>query len=163
MGQDVTSKSFSVAAQHAIADPQVLRLLSNMHQEVQAGCPSGKIYGEALSVALASYLLAQYSQTGAAKMRSGAGFSAAQAARLRDYIQVNLHRDTTLGELADLVGLSPHYFSLLFKNTFFLGSRRREIGSPRRSASRCFDCRSAARLSAPSIGILGLPSGKRPY
>ena len=51
-------------------------------------------------------------------MRSGVSFSAAQAARLEEYIRVDLRCDKTLGELADLVGLSPHYFSFLFKNTF---------------------------------------------
>jgi AraC family transcriptional regulator len=127
-GQDITPKNFSVVSQHAIADPQVLRLLTNMHDEVQAGCPSGKIYGEALSLALANYLLARYSLTGAAKTRAGISFSAPQAARLQDYIRVHLRRDTTLTELADLVGLSPHYFSLLFKNTFGIAPHHYLLG-----------------------------------
>ncbi len=83
---------------HAISDPQVLRLLANMHEEVQAGCPGGKIYGEALSLALASYLLARYAKAVHVE-RSGITFSHEQAARLQDFIQANLRRDIALSEL----------------------------------------------------------------
>jgi len=88
-----------IPSQHAISDPQVLRLVANMYEEVQSGCPGGKIYGEALSLALASYLLARYSKAVHVE-RSGITFSHAQAARLQDFIQANLTRDIALSELA---------------------------------------------------------------
>ena len=106
-----------IPSQHAISDPQVLRLLANMHEEVQSGCPGGKTYSEALSLALASYLLARCAKAVHVE-RSAITFSHAQAARLQDFIQANRTRDIALSELADLVGLSAHYFSFLFKNTF---------------------------------------------
>lgn len=118
MGHDLNPADLSVTSQYAISDPQVLRLMGNMYEEIQAGCPAGKIYGEALSLALASYLLGRYSQTGHPEQHPGSTFSSCQASRLRDYIHANLGRDIALGELAELVGLSPHYFSSLFTNTF---------------------------------------------
>jgi AraC-like DNA-binding protein len=44
--------------------------------------------------------------------------SAVQARRVTDYVHENLGGDIGLSELASQVGLSPHYFSLLFKRAF---------------------------------------------
>jgi AraC family transcriptional regulator len=96
-----------------------LRLIANMREEIQSGCPRGKVYSEALSLALTSYLSVRYPKAVHVE-RSGLTFSDAQAARVQEFIQANLTRDIALSELADVVGLSAHYFSFLFKNTFLV-------------------------------------------
>lgn len=118
LGRDVPRASPIVAPQYGVADPQVARLALNMYEEVLAGCPAGRLYGESLSAAFASYLLSRYGAQPAADERAGVTFSRGKASRLRDYIQANLGKEMALGELANLVGLSSHYFSQVFKNTF---------------------------------------------
>jgi AraC family transcriptional regulator len=138
--EDVCEDVAPIPFQHAISDPkilhlianthaevqsgaQVLRLIANMREEVHSGCPGGKMYSEALSLALMSYLLARYPKPVHVEC-SGLTFSDAQAARLQDFIQANLARDIALSELADLTGFSAHYFSFLFKNTFLVAPHR---------------------------------------
>jgi AraC family transcriptional regulator len=104
--------------QYATEDRQVTRLMLNMVEEVIAGCPAGRLYGEALSVALADYLMITYGRDDRAVARPGGRLSRAMAARVVDYMRAHLDRNVSLGELGELVGLSPHHFSLVFKNTF---------------------------------------------
>jgi AraC family transcriptional regulator len=44
--------------------------------------------------------------------------SVAQVARVCEYIRTNLESDLGVAELAGLVNLSPHYFSMLFRRAF---------------------------------------------
>jgi AraC family transcriptional regulator len=95
-------------------DPHVASLALNMRDEIQAG----RLYSEALSLALSAYLFGRYSRRRAPATPRGIVLSTAQARRVRDYVSENLGGDIGLSELAHQVGLSPHYFSLLFKRAF---------------------------------------------
>jgi AraC family transcriptional regulator len=44
--------------------------------------------------------------------------STARAGRICEYIRAHLASDIGVAELAGLVNLSPHYFSMLFKHAF---------------------------------------------
>lgn len=108
----------SLTPQYAIPDGQVANLILNMRAEVRDGCPGGHLYAESLSIALATYLLGRYSGR---PMRSDGhrpGLSSTQFRRVNDYIEANLARDIGVVELAELIGLSAHYFSSLFKTAF---------------------------------------------
>ena len=118
MSHDPTAACLTVEPQYAISDPQVVSLVLNMRDEIQAGCPSGRLYAEALSLALAAYLFGRYSRRPAPARPHGIALSTMQARRVRDYVRENLGGDIGLSKLAGQVGLSPHYFSLLFKRAF---------------------------------------------
>lgn len=108
----------SLAPQYAIPDGQVANLILNMRAEVRAGCPGGQLYAESLSIALATYLLGRYSGRPLPNNERRQSLSSAQVRRVNDYIEANLASDIGVVELADLVGLSAHYFSSLFKTAF---------------------------------------------
>jgi len=80
-----------------------------------SGLPTGKLYGEALSLALGIVLVKRIPLIGAVG-REGCQLSPKQVSRVRGYIRANLARDIGLAELADQLSLSPHYFSMLFKH-----------------------------------------------
>ena len=101
--------------QYAISDPQVVSLVLNMRDEIRAGCPTGKLYGETLSLALAAYLFKRYARETSPEGRCELALSPMQVRRVREYIRANLACDVGLAEMADQVSLSPHYFSMLFK------------------------------------------------
>jgi len=124
MSHDSASARFNVEPQYAIRDPQAAAIVLNMRNEILAGCPSGRVYGEALSLALAAYLLGRYSNRDAPVATRTVALSAAQIRRVREYVSENLERDIGLTELADLAGLSPHYFAMLFKNAFGVSPHR---------------------------------------
>jgi len=71
---------------------------------------------------LGAHLLRRYSSLAGrpvphADQKSSAALSPKQVQRVREYIRANLGCDIGMAELADQVGLSPHYFSFLFKHT----------------------------------------------
>src|SRR5207253_7986964 len=118
MGRDDDSIQINADPQYAIADPQITRLVLNMRDEILAGCPSGKLYGQCLSLALASRVRARYSghaERSESSEKCRCGFSPGEVQRLRDYIRAHLTRDIGLAELAGVLGLSAHHFSMLFK------------------------------------------------
>jgi AraC family transcriptional regulator len=117
---DLQVCDLAINPQYGASDSQLAALMLNMRAEIRAGCPTGRLYGESLSLAMLGYLQGRYGHTDRNSLRPGHTFSAAQIQQLRDYIHTDLSRDLGLNELATLVGLSPHYFSQLFKNTFGL-------------------------------------------
>lgn len=118
MRDDTAADRFRVEPQFTISDSQVASIVLNMRREIRAGCPAGRIYGEALSVALAAYLFGRYSRQGETAAPHAFPLSPVQMRRVREYVSANLGSDIGLAELAEQAGLSPHYFSLQFKRTF---------------------------------------------
>jgi len=117
MPQHAEAQRLDVLPQYAVSDPQVARLAWCMYDEALAGSPAGAAYGESLSLTLANYLASRYAAikpdaTGSAVL------TATKASGLRDYIREHLAHNISLVELANVAGLSPHYFLQVFKNTF---------------------------------------------
>jgi len=108
----------SLAAQLNIDDPQIVAIMGNMLAEAAAGCPSGSLYGESLSLALAAYVAARYSVKMCRPERVEHGFSRTQLQTVIDYIHAHLKDDLSLIELAAAINLSPRHFSRLFRKTF---------------------------------------------
>jgi AraC family transcriptional regulator len=123
-GGDSDLDCLDIEPQYAVSDPNVVALVLNMQREVQAGCPSGRLYGEGLSVALAARLQARYARGPVPDARVRSVLSDVQVRRICEYIQANLASDMGVAELADQVHLSPHYFSLLFKHTLGVSPHR---------------------------------------
>lgn len=101
-----------------IKDPHIVAIISNMLAEVKAGCPAGSLYGESLSLALATYVAGRYSAKISRAERSEHGFSHTQLLGVIDYVHAHLGNDLGLVELASTTNLSPRHFSRLFRNTF---------------------------------------------
>ena len=131
----------SLEPRYGIPDSQLANLVVNMRAEAQTGCYGGKAYAEALSIALATYLLGRYSRQRAPVANNRLTLSNADFRRVRDYIEANLARNMGVVELADLVGLSPHHFSTLFKNAFGASPHRyilsKRIDEARRRLATC--------------------------
>jgi len=108
----------SLAAQLNIDDPHIAAILGNMVAEATAGCPSGSLYGESLSLALAAYVAARYSVKVRRPETAEHGFSRTQLRTVIEYVQAHLRDDLSLVELATAINLSPRHFSRLFRKTF---------------------------------------------
>lgn len=116
-GEDSDQACLDVEPQYAISDPHVVALILNMRDEILAGCPCGKLYGQALSLALAARLQARYSTKPVAPQSAPSSLSPLQIQRVRDYVHAHLTSDMAVADLARQVNLSPHHFSMLFKQT----------------------------------------------
>ena len=100
-----------------IRDAQLASLMRLMETEARAGCPAGSLYAQSLSIALATYVDGRYAHGSPAPKRQPSRLSRRQLSIVLKYIRANLGSAISLATLAALVRLSPHHFSLLFRNT----------------------------------------------
>jgi AraC family transcriptional regulator len=136
VGNERDPASLNIDPQYAVADAQVVALVQNMQAEIRAGCPCGKLYGEALSQALAAYLFGRYSPAVTPAVRAAGTLSPLQVRRVRAYVEAHLAHDVGLTELAGLVQLSPHYFSMQFKRALGVSPHRYVLRERIRKAQR---------------------------
>jgi len=104
-----------------LVDPHIAAILQAMRADLSDGSPAGRLYGESLANALAVYLVGRYGMRPAAGKSPKGGMPGRRLRRVLDYIAENLSGDLGLMELANVAGMSPHYFSELF---------RRSVGRP---------------------------------
>jgi AraC family transcriptional regulator len=101
-----------------IDDTQIEYIALALKLELETGCPSGKIYGDGLAVALAARLLGKYSaHVLVSKRRSVAALPTFTLRRVTEYVDDNLTKDLTLAEIAEVARMSPHYFSRAFRQS----------------------------------------------
>lgn len=104
-----------LAASWRPEDEQLERIATLLEAELRAGCPSGRLFGQYLAHALATYLLHNYSEPRSFSAGSArAGRDKISAAL--DYIQSNA-QDLSIDKLAAISHLSPYHFSRLFKQS----------------------------------------------
>ncbi len=96
-------------------DNRLALLLACMLEEVQAGCPSGRLYGEAMSLALLAYLAAHYATP---RPTQTTGFSPTERRRVVEYVRANVGTNISVTELAGLVQMSASHFTRQFKAAF---------------------------------------------
>ncbi len=101
----------------ALVDPHLAAILSAMRADLADGSPAGRLYGESLANALAVYLVGRYGTRRAASTSPKGGMPGRRLRRVLDYIGENLTRDLGVRELAAVAGMSPHYFSELFRKS----------------------------------------------
>lgn len=110
-------EGLALVSRFGIRDDHIAALISSMQAEVESGCPTGRLYAESLSLALASYLLGHYSAICHTSDDAAPKLSPDQFHQLRAYIDAHFSEDLSVPRLAKVVDLSPHYFSYVFKNT----------------------------------------------
>jgi AraC-like DNA-binding protein len=99
------------------ADPGITSIISSMVREYQSGSPSGRLYAESLSIALAARLNGM-AREDAHRYSAGEGLDQQRAKLVRDFIEASLAEDLSVADLARRVGISPSRFATLFRNTF---------------------------------------------
>ena len=108
----------SLTSQLNIDDPHIVAIMGAMLAEATAGCLSGSLYGESLSLSLAAHIAARYSIRIGKPETPLNGLSRSQLQTVIDYVHAHLGDDLSLIELAAAINLSPRHFSRLFRKTF---------------------------------------------
>jgi len=100
-----------------LADPHMVTLYRLLQSDLEAGRPSGPLYGELLGAAL-SVQLAQRCSAAPSQVNSPrGGLSPARLRRVFEYIDANLDASIRLDMLAREVGVSAFHFSRLFRQS----------------------------------------------
>jgi AraC family transcriptional regulator len=100
-----------------LIDRHISALLMEMTADVEDGSPAGTIYGESLANTLAVYLVKRYAVRRVTPMVFKGGLPGYRLKRVLDYIADSLEGNISLSQLAAIAGMSPHYFSELFKQS----------------------------------------------
>ena len=100
-----------------LIDRHISALLLEMTADLDDGSPAGTIYRESLANALAVYLLKRYAVRRVTPLVFRGGLPGYRLKRVLDHIADNLDEDIRLSQLAEIAGMSPHYFSALFKRS----------------------------------------------
>lgn len=106
----------NLAFRDGFFDPTIWRLVCAMEEEIAAGCNSGNAYGESLSVALLTYLLARYSVDAPQECPKGS-LTDYQLRHVVSYMHAHLEENISLAQLASLAETGIYEFSRRFRNT----------------------------------------------
>jgi AraC family transcriptional regulator len=115
--EQVSTIEKSLVSAMAPNDSRLAALMLAVREEVRGGCSSGRLYGEAISLALLAYLAGSYATPQRVDDRA-ATFSPAQKRSIVTYIRANLSGNISIKELAHVVQLSPSHFARMFKTSF---------------------------------------------
>ena len=100
-----------------LMDRHISALVLEMMADLDDNSPAGTIYGESLANALVVYLLNRYAVRRAVPVTYKGGLPRNRLKRVLDYIAASLDEGISLAQLAAIAGMSPHYFSELFKRS----------------------------------------------
>ena len=112
----VNNDSWEICSKRGIRDSQILHLGMALKVEVEAGCPSGKTYGESIATALSAHLLKHYSIAGRLIPESDIHLPERQLHLVISYINDNLAQELSLAKLSTLIQMSTYSFCRWFKS-----------------------------------------------
>ena len=113
----LNGKKFELTPQLNLRDPQVVRLVQLLQNEVETGAPTGSLFGETIGNSLILYLAQHYSTAVPVQDQIRGGLPGLRLTRVLEYIEANLSRDIHLDELAGTASLSAFHFAKLFKQS----------------------------------------------
>lgn len=112
-----SSAKVELAALQHTRDRKMRAIGSLLERETRAGCPTGRLYGEFLGMALAAHVLRTYAVFPLKTVEYRGGLPMCRLRHVVDYIQANLSEDNSLQALADLAHVSPFHFCRSFKQS----------------------------------------------
>jgi AraC family transcriptional regulator len=116
-GLELDSDRIELVEQRRATDPTLRHIALALRAGVQSGDALDRMYGEGLSTALAAHLLREYGATVLRPKSQYGGLTRAKLVRAVECIQDQLDADLTVFGIAQAVGMSPYYFTRLFKES----------------------------------------------
>src|SRR5258708_38231331 len=116
-GLELDADRIELIEKRGSTDPTLHHIAMALRAGVQAGAALDRMYGEALSTALAVHLLREYGAAGLGPKRQYGGLPREKLVRAVEYIQDQLDTGLTVSGIAQAVGLSPNHFTRLFKES----------------------------------------------
>jgi AraC family transcriptional regulator len=113
----VDSDRLEVVPQFKLNDPLIYQIGMALKANIESESVYNRLYTESMATALSAHLLQHYS-TQKPKIKSYSyGLSQAQLRQVTDYIHQHSAQNPSLMMMAEIVHMSPYYFSRLFKQS----------------------------------------------
>ena len=100
-----------------IPDRNLELLMTAMQADLEAGSPTGPLYGESLGKALGTYLVQRFGVFAPKLEQYRGGLPKSRLNRVREYIEQNLENNVSLAALAEVAGISLYHFAKAFKQS----------------------------------------------
>ncbi|MEG4226805.1 AraC family transcriptional regulator [Microcoleus sp. N9_B2] len=117
VAESTNSNLIEIIPHWKISDPLILGIGWALKTELESGGLNGTLYVDALKNALSLHVLHHYCAQKPKLQDFEGGLDPSKLQIVIDYINDYLNRDLHLGELANLVQMSPYYFTRLFKQS----------------------------------------------
>jgi len=98
-------------------DPQLENIAWALKAEMECGYPCGRLYLDALGIAVAARLLRCHSSLSREPRKLTGRIPERRLKQVLAYIEDNLSEDLSLGNIAASAGLSPSHFKVLFRDS----------------------------------------------
>jgi AraC family transcriptional regulator len=108
--------SSELRAAYLVRDPLVEELGRVLFRECKTGRLS-HLFADSLATVLVTHLLRTYSASPEATPDARGGLGPSRERRIREHIEKSLESDLSIHALAEVVGMSPHYFADLFRQS----------------------------------------------
>ncbi len=116
-GLKLDADRIELVEQRRSTDPTLRYIAMALQAGVQTSDALNWMYGEGLSTALAAHLLREYGATVVKPKGQYGGLKREKLVRAVEYIQDQLGSDLTVSGIAQAAGMSPFYFTRLFKES----------------------------------------------
>jgi AraC family transcriptional regulator len=103
--------------QQRSTDPALVHISLALRAGIGAWRAGDSFYGESMASALAVHLLREYGRQSVEPQHTHVGLSREMLKRAIEYIQEQLETNLTVSEIARTVHMSPHHFTLRFKQS----------------------------------------------
>jgi len=133
-----------------VRDTQLENIGWALKEEMDCGYPCSQLYFDSLAVAVATRLICFHSSKAVEMRRPNKRLSDRRLRQVFDYIEDNLARTISLGDLAAVVGLSVSHFKVLFREATGLSPHQYLI---RRRVERARSLLGEGELSISQIAI----------
>ena len=116
-GLEFDAGPIELTEQRGITDPTFCHIALALRAGIQTGDALDRMYGEALSTALAAHLLREYGVAVPGPKKRHPRLPREKLVRAVEYIQDQLGTDLTVSGIAQAVYMSPYHLTKLFKES----------------------------------------------
>lgn len=109
---------FDLDTRYSVKDDTLVQAIFALAGEMQNQFPNGTLYAEGISLMILGWLRHHHSIKPAGPSPRERGLSAAQQAKVREFVDTHLDSELTVERMAAEAGISPFHFSRLFRATF---------------------------------------------
>ena len=117
VGESTNSNLIEIIPHSKISDPLIFGIAWALKTELESGGINGTLYVDALKNALSLHILHRYCAQKTNRRDFEGGLEPGKLQIVINYINDYINRDLHIAELANLVQISPYYFSHLFKKS----------------------------------------------
>lgn len=109
---------FDLDTRYSVKDDTLVQAVFALAEEMQNQFPNGTLYAEGMSLMILGWLGRHHAIKAADTAPCERGLSAAQQAKVREFVDTHLDFDLTVECMAAEAGISPFHFSRLFRASF---------------------------------------------